>query len=70
MASTLTISGILLLVAGFCVVPRGEIHDSVLIAFGEISTFAGALFGVDYSYRKQRFIDLSNKNKPKQDETD
>ena len=28
-----------------------EIDNSVLVAFGEISTFAGALFGVDYSYK-------------------
>ena len=25
--------------------------SSVLVAFGEISMFAGALFGVDYSYK-------------------
>ncbi len=39
-----------LLVTGFFVPPPGEIHDSVLIAFGEILTFAGALFGIDYHY--------------------
>jgi len=27
------------------------IDNSVLVAFGEIGTFAGGLFGVDYSYR-------------------
>lgn len=64
MASILTISGILLLVAGFAVVPRGEIHESVLIAFGEISTFAGALFGVDYNYRMRWYMrDKQEKNK-------
>ena len=31
--------------------PQGLIDNSVLVAFGEISTFAGALFGVDYSYK-------------------
>jgi len=31
--------------------PPGLIDHSVLVAFGEISTFAGALFGVDYTYR-------------------
>lgn len=30
---------------------QGEIDNSVLVAFGEICTFAGALFGVDYSYK-------------------
>lgn len=50
-AILLTLAGIILIFAGFCVKPLGEIHNSVLIAFGEMSTFAGALFGVDYSYR-------------------
>lgn len=63
MASFLTISGILLLVAGFVVVPRGEIHDSVLVAFGEVSTFAGALFGVDYNYRKLWYNRRGNNSK-------
>jgi len=40
-----------LLIAGFVLPPSGEIHNSVLIAFGEILTFAGALFGIDYHYK-------------------
>ena len=40
-----------LLIAGFIVPPPGEIHDSVLIAFGEILTFAGAVFGMKYHYQ-------------------
>ena len=40
-----------LLIAGFIMPPPGEIHNSVLIAFGEILTFAGALFGIDYHYK-------------------
>ena len=47
----LTISGMVLIFSGFWVSPRGEIHNSVLVAFGEVSTFAGALFGVDYRYQ-------------------
>ena len=43
--------GVLLLVAGFCATPVGEIHHSVLIAFGEILTFSGSLIGIDYKYR-------------------
>lgn len=50
-AILLVMSGIVLLFSGFWVSPAGEIHNSVLIAFGEVSTFAGALFGVDYSYK-------------------
>lgn len=41
-----------LLVAGFTLSPTGEIHNSVLIAFGETLTFAGSLMGVDYKYRR------------------
>jgi uncharacterized membrane protein len=40
-----------LLVAGFVAPPVGEIHHSVLIAFGEILTFSGSLIGIDYKYR-------------------
>ncbi|RHU30422.1 MULTISPECIES: hypothetical protein [unclassified Parabacteroides] len=50
-AILLTLSGIVLLFSGFWIDPQGLIDSSVLVAFGEISTFAGALFGVDYSYK-------------------
>jgi hypothetical protein len=50
-AVLLTLSGIALLFSGFWIDPAGEVDGSVLIAFGETCTFAGALFGVDYSYR-------------------
>lgn len=51
MAILLILSGIVLLFSGFWIAPEGEIHNSVLVAFGETCTFAGALFGVDYSYK-------------------
>ncbi len=44
--------GAALLTAGFIVSPTGVIDPSVLVAFGETLTFAGALFGIDYKYRK------------------
>lgn len=50
-AILLTLSGIVLLFSGFWIDSQGLIDSSVLVAFGEISTFAGALFGVDYSYK-------------------
>ena len=50
-AILLSMSGITLLFSGFWIDPQGLIDNSVLVAFGEISTFAGALFGVDYSYK-------------------
>lgn len=37
--------------AGFCVPPTGVIDNSVLVAFGEILTFVGSLFGIDYHYK-------------------
>lgn len=40
-----------LLIAGMAIPPPGEIHESVLVAFGEILTFAGALFGMKYHYK-------------------
>ena len=55
-ATALVICGILLL-AGFMVKPLGEIHNSILVAFGEMSTFSGALFGVDYNYRYKQIRD-------------
>lgn len=60
MATLLVLSGIVLLFAGFWVKPLGEIHNSVLIAFGEMSTFAGALFGVDYTYKYKHYIHKMN----------
>ncbi|MDL2255378.1 hypothetical protein LJC38_02180 [Parabacteroides sp. OttesenSCG-928-K15] len=53
-ATLLTLSGVALLFIGFWVDPEGKIDHSVLIAFGETMTFAGALFGVDYTYRMKR----------------
>jgi len=71
-AVVLVAFGCCLLLAGFIVSPTGEIHPSVLTAFGEILTFAGALFGVDYSYRK-RFLDrarnLENTESTENEET-
>ena len=51
LAVSLCVFGGLLLLAGFCCPPLGEIHHSVLIAFGEILTFSGSLIGIDYKYR-------------------
>ena len=46
--------GVVLLVAGFCVPPTGVIDNSVLVAFGEILTFVGSLFGIDYHYKYKK----------------
>lgn len=58
----LIVAGVGLLITGFCVPPQGEIHNSVLIAFGEILTFVGALFGIDYHY-KYKAGDSAQNNK-------
>lgn len=50
-AVVLVVVGCALVILGFFVPPTGEIHPSVLVAFGEILTFVGALFGIDYHYR-------------------
>lgn len=45
--------GATLLFMGFWVPPVGEVDGSVLIAFGEIMTFVGALFGIEYAARER-----------------
>ena len=51
----LVVAGIVLLFLGFYAHPIGDITNSVLVAYGEVSTFAGALIGVDYSYKFKTF---------------
>lgn len=51
-ALTVTALGCGLLIAGFIIAPSGEIHQSVLIGFGECLTFGGSLLGIDYKYRQ------------------
>jgi len=50
-AAVLAIGGLVLLFCGVYIAPQGEIHESLLVGFGEVGTFAGALFGIDYTYR-------------------
>lgn len=54
-AVILTIVGSGLLIAGFTVPPLGIIDGSVLVAFGETSTFVAALLGIDYNYKYQMY---------------
>lgn len=51
-STTLVAFGVLLITAAFCVPPTGVIDPTVLTAFGEILTFAGAVIGIDYRNRK------------------
>ena len=50
-AAVLSIGGMIMLYCGVFIDPQGQIHESLLIGFGEVATFAGALFGIDYTYK-------------------
>lgn len=51
LAVMLVIFGVVLISAAFFVPPTGVIDPTVLTAFGEILTFAGAIIGIDYHHR-------------------
>ena len=50
-AFALALGGLVMLFCGIYISPLGQIHESLLVAFGEVATFAGALFGIDYTYK-------------------
>ena len=50
-AFVLSIGGLILLFCGVFIDPQGQIHESLLVAFGEIATFAGSIIGIDYKYK-------------------
>lgn len=54
LAGCLVFFGCALLTAGIAIPPAGVIDSSVLVAFGEILTFAGSLVGIDYHYRYKK----------------
>lgn len=59
LAIGLIIFGCCALTAGFIVAPTGIIHQSVLIAFGEISTLAGSILGLNYAYQsKVKYLEM------------
>ena len=51
LAVLLVCFGVLLISAAFFVPPMGVIDPTVLTAFGEILTFAGAVISIDYKHR-------------------
>lgn len=70
-ATVLVAAGIVLLFLGFFAVPVGDISASVLTAFGEVGTFAGALLGIDYTYKFRTYkIDKRYEEKIKEIEDD
>lgn len=48
------IAGIALVGVALFLPPAGYIDPTVLTAYGETLTFAGALIGVDYKYKKDK----------------
>ena len=61
-AVVLAIGGLVLLFCGVYITPQGEIHESLLVGFGEVATFAGALFGIDYTYKIKKSHDHHQPN--------
>ena len=53
-AFVLAFGGLIMLFCGLYIDPQGQIHESLLVAFGEVATFAGALFGIDYVYKRRK----------------
>ncbi len=53
LATSMCVFGCAMLVAGLVLPPVGIIDSSVIVAFGEILTFAGAVLGIDYKYRNK-----------------
>ena len=50
-AAFLALGGLVLLFCGIYIEPLGQIHESLLVAFGEVMTFSGSLMGIDYHYK-------------------
>ena len=68
-AAILAIIGMVLLFCGLYIDPQGEIHETVLVAYGEVLTFSGSLMGIDYRYKRKttETNDQSNIDPPEQD---
>ncbi len=52
-AAILSVGGLAMLFSGVYIEPQGQIHESLLIGFGEVATFAGSLMGIDYHYKSK-----------------
>lgn len=57
-AICLMLIGCIMLFIGLLIEPQGQIHSSVLIAFGEIGTLAASVLGIDaiYTNKLQRIV--------------
>lgn len=69
MAIGLMLFGCALLLIGVLTPPEGQIHNSVLLAFGEIATLIAGILGIDAIYtNKLQKIVAELKNETKQNE--
>ena len=59
-AAILALVGMVLLFCGMYIDPQGEIHETVLVAYGEVLTFSGSLMGIDYHYKNRHRHDNNN----------
>lgn len=55
LAVVMVLFGIILVGVSFFLPPSGQIHPSVLTAFGEALTFSGGLLGIDTNYKFKVF---------------
>ena len=55
LAVIMVLFGIVLVGVSFFLPPSGQIHPSVLTAFGEALTFSGGLLGIDTNYKFKVF---------------
>ena len=51
LAAVMVVFGIILVGVSFFIPPMGQIHPTVLTAFGEGLTFSGSLLGIDSNYK-------------------
>ena len=61
-AALVVVMGMILLYIGVSMDPKGEIHETVLVAFGEAATFAGSIMGIDYHYKSKYFNKQDHEN--------
>lgn len=65
----LMIFGCVVLLIGLLTPPEGQIHNSVLVAFGEIATLAAGVLGIDaiYTNKLQKIVaDLKKETEKEQ----
>lgn len=67
----LMVFGCVVLMVGLLTPPEGQIHQSVLVAFGEIATLAAGVLGIDaiYTNKLQKIVaDLKKDGKDNAEE--